>query len=239
MLVTTRINRVVNNSKWHVHNIMLQVRHLHFQCFDFRKHDGAKNIQEALLTLRMQVSLSSLMCDQTKFPDSILHIYLILVRLNTVYFLTSSFLVFLLFIPSFIPWICFRSFLFFPYLCYLSFISLSHISRLDDSACIPVVQKIFLKIMLYILHCRERNCRSGVGHEDTAEAEVEQDISTEKKFEVGISKGGERVDEELTNVPVEGDVFGDGDDLVEEDENLALLSEAKQANTTLKVRSPT
>lgn len=73
-----------------------------------------------------------------------------------------------------------------------------------------------------------------MGHEDTAEAEVEQDISTEKKFEVGISKGGERVDEELTNVPVEGDVFGDGDDLVEEDENLALLSEAKQANTTLK-----
>jgi hypothetical protein len=103
MLLTIRINRGVNNSKWHVHNILLQVRDLHFQCFDFRKHNGAKNIQEALLTLRMQVSLSSTMCGQTKFPDSILYIYLILLRLNTMYFLLSSFLVFHLFMPSFIP----------------------------------------------------------------------------------------------------------------------------------------
>jgi hypothetical protein len=42
-----------------------------------------------------------------------------------------------------------------------------------------------------------------VVHEDTAEAEVERDISTEKKFEVEISKGGETVDEELTEVPFE------------------------------------
>jgi hypothetical protein len=54
---------------------------------------------------------------------------------------------------------------------------------------------------------------------------------TEKKFEVEISKGGETVDEEPTEFPFEGD------DPVEEDENLALLSEAKQTNTTLKVRS--
>lgn len=52
-------------------------------------------------------------------------------------------------------------FFFFPYLCYLSFVSLLHISLLDDSAGIPVVQKIFLKIMLYILRCVEWNCRAG------------------------------------------------------------------------------
>ena len=39
-----------------------------------------------------------------------------------------------------------------------------------------------------------------VVHEDAAESEVEWDISTEKKFEAEISKGGETVDEELANL---------------------------------------
>jgi hypothetical protein len=115
-----------------------QIANLHFQCFDFRKYNVAKKIQVALLRLRMR--LSSMMCGQTKFSDSRLHIYLILLRLYTVYFLLSC----ISFVYSFIiPSICFLSFLFSPYLCYLSFVSLLHISLIDDHAGIPVADKYY------------------------------------------------------------------------------------------------
>jgi hypothetical protein len=157
---------------------------------------------------------------------SILHIYLIILRLNTVCFLLSSFLVFHLFIP----WINFLLFIF-PYLCYLPFVSLSHVSPPDDSAGIPVVQNIFLKIKLYIFRCREWNCRAAGGTWGCVRSWGWAGHIHGEEIWLEISEGGDRVDKEIADIPVEGD------DPVEEDENFALLSEAKQANTTLNVRS--
>lgn len=48
-----------------------------------------------------------------------------------------------------------------------------------------------------------------VVHEDTAEVDVERDISTEKKFEVEISKGEETVDKELRRLEMDAPVEQD------------------------------
>jgi hypothetical protein len=52
--MNTRFNKGVNNSEWHIHNILLKVRDLHYKYFDFRKHDWKKKnkMKETHLPLR-------------------------------------------------------------------------------------------------------------------------------------------------------------------------------------------
>lgn len=105
------------------------------------------------------------------FPDSIFHIHLIFLRLCNMFFVAFflvSFLYFIfLFFPLFLLFIsCLLCFLFMLFFLSLILFYL-HIFLLDDSAGIPVVQEIFLKIMLCILHCRRfvirRTPSSGMG----------------------------------------------------------------------------